>query len=730
MSSASSASVSTSTPPARPAWRWWQWVLVGLAGLLVLLSVALLALDPWLRRFLEKQVTESTHGRYQLRIAELHTSLWDGSVRVRRVRLRTVGAPTSDTTALPPLRLAVGHARLTGIGLWQLLRRGTVPVDSLVLDSVDTRLLGTLPTSKNQQPLHQRLPLHLQGIRLGYLGLRHVRAAYRPNSQTNVAWKQAALTAHDILLSAAGAADSQRVAYAAAITVRVQRLTATAAQHHLALGGMRFASRPGILVVDSVAMRPQQPISDVRSRNARVALQLPRLLLSGLRTAALPRHQFRADTLLLIAGQLNVTLPRVSPPPIHRLLASWFDRVQVHYLGITHATAQVRGLEEQPAASAIEVQGSSLRIDSVGAEDARRVYYARQWDIRTGVVKVRLDAPFYHLACQSTHVATRSGLLEVNNIRLQPTMSVAELSRRKHYQSPHVTVLIPQLRATALNYPILANQHCFVMQMLTIREPRIRTRSDGRFAVNPAQSVATPEALRNLGFTLDVRRVRIENGTLYTIYRASQNPKPGELTINRISGTIENFSNDPHRMSARHPVVVHATAWLQNRCVLRATLTANLLDPSGQHTITGTFGEGQLSMLNPMTVPTKQLLFRSGLVHHVRFRMQANRQRVTGPMWANYSDLKLTLQSQHGGEDHKTLGSRLKTTLVNGLFLRDDNPRKGKLQVGQMTSARDLRVSVFTLWRQGIVSGMLHSAGVPAPLSKKLSEQQDKPVYK
>lgn len=135
-------------------------------------------------------------------------------------------------------------------------------------------------------------------------------------------------------------------------------------------------------------------------------------------------------------------------------------------------------------------------------------------------------------------------------------------------------------------------------------------------------------------------------------------------------------------------------------------------------------------MLNPMTVPTKQLLFRSGQVKHIRFRMQANRQRVTGPMWASYSDLKLTMLSQKGGADHKTLGSRLKTTLVNGLFLRDDNPRKGKLQVGHMTSARDLRVSVFTLWRQGIVSGMLNSAGVPAPLSKKLSEQQDKPVYK
>ncbi|QNE38876.1 hypothetical protein F1C16_04545 [Hymenobacter sp. NBH84] len=725
MSSASPAPVVT--PPAPPTWRWWYWVVLGLVALV---GAALLALDPWLRQYLENQVAEGTHGRYQLHIAQLQTSLWHQSVYVRGVQLRTVGPATNDTAALPPVQLTLGHARLTGVGLWQLVQRGTVPIDSLVLDSLHIRLLGRLPAAKKSQPLYQRLPLHLEGIRLGYLSLRHVQTAYQPAPQTGVAWKQADLSARDILLSAAGAADSQRVGYAAAVTAHVRHLVASAAQHRLALRSVRFASEPGTLVFDSVVVRPQQPLSEVRSRNARVSLHLPRVLLTGLHTAALMRHQFRADTLLLLACDLDMTAPRVSPPPIHQLLAPWLDRVQLEHLLLANASARIRGVEEQPRSQHIAVQGSHLRVDSVGAQDQQRVLYAQQWDVRTGVVMARLDPPFYQLACQSAHLATRGGLLEINNIRLRPLVSVVELSRRKHHQAPHVTVLIPQVRATAIQYAALTHQHCLIMQTLTIRQPRIQTRSDGRFALNPEHSVATPEALRHLGFTLDVRRINVQNGTLYTIYRAPQNAKPGQLTINRVSGTIENFSNDPHRMSAAHPAVVHATAWLQNRCQLQATLTANLLDPNGQHTITGTFSEGQLSMLNPMTVPTKQLLFRSGQVKHIRFRMQANRQRVTGPMWASYSDLKLTMLSQKGGADHKTLGSRLKTTLVNGLFLRDDNPRKGKLQVGRMTSARDLRVSVFTLWRQGIVSGMLNSAGVPAPLSKTLSEQQDKLVDK
>ena len=43
-----------------------------------------------------------------------------------------------------------------------------------------------------------------------------------------------------------------------------------------------------------------------------------------------------------------------------------------------------------------------------------------------------------------------------------------------------------------------------------------------------------------------------------------------------------------------------------------------------------------------------------------------------------------------------------------------------------MTLRRKLRFSVFTLWRQGPISGLLNSAGVPGKLTQKLNSQCDK----
>ena len=111
---------------AWPWWWCWPWWSCSL-------------LDPWLRRTLEKQVTEQTQGQYRLQVGELRTSLWQRAVRLQNVRLRPA-AQVADT--LPRMRLDVARLHVTGIGLLALLRKGVVPIDSVVLDSVRSRGTG------------------------------------------------------------------------------------------------------------------------------------------------------------------------------------------------------------------------------------------------------------------------------------------------------------------------------------------------------------------------------------------------------------------------------------------------------------------------------------------------------------------------------------------------------------------------------------------------------------
>ena len=113
-------------------------------------------------------------------------------------------------------------------------------------------------------------------------------------------------------------------------------------------------------------------------------------------------------------------------------------------------------------------------------------------------------------------------------------------------------------------------------------------------------------------------------------------------------------------------------------------------------------------------------------MQRIRFDLQADRQGVTGTMRAEYAHLQLQLLGYKDEEIKRPLLKRIISKAANVLVIRDENPRKrGELMSGEMTSTREPRFSVFTLWRQGIVSGLFNNVGVPQKLAQKLSESKD-----
>lgn len=705
--------------PAPPRRRWGRWLLLLLLGLGLVIGVGLtFFLDPWLRRSLEQQVTESSHGRYQLRVARLRTSLWQGSTELSGVRLRTV-APSSDSVRLPAVRLALGQVRVSGVGLLALVRRREVPIDSIALTSLTLRLLA-LPRGGSKRPLHEQLPV--PGIRLGVLALRHVRVAYGPGKQPTVRLGEGALVAHDIWLSAAGAADSARIGYAAAVAAQLRGAALRVPGHELKLVQAAFSSRRQRLQLDAVLVHPAQAISNTRSQAVRVSLALPRLVLAGVDAARLSRSRFRADTLRMQAPRLALTLPAQSPPTLVQLLRPYLRECRLNRLEVAGGQVRVAGLELAPAIADVQLFATSVQV-LPRRPAATDVLYARAWQVRTGRATGTLDAPYYHVSWQQLRANTQTKQLQVVGALVMPTRSVEALARGKGHQAAHVTVRLPEIRFLGLDFAAAANREQLRATSLRVRNPRVSTRSDGRFPINPSYSVATPESLGRLPFGLSVGRLRVENATINMSYRAPRNPQPGLMSINRLGVELRNLSNDPRRMSAATPLTGEATGWLQNSCKGYLALRVNLLDPQGRHTLTGNFGPTPLTILNPMTVPTRGIALRSGQVQRIRFQMQLDRTAARGTLWGQYSNLKLQLLNQKG---EPGLLHRLETSVVNGIFIRDNNPRKPgqPLQPGTIRSARERRYSVFSLWRQGIVSGMLHSAGVPAPLAKKLSEAE------
>ncbi|HEX8326985.1 MAG TPA: hypothetical protein VF629_05560 [Hymenobacter sp.] len=880
-----SGAVPTPQQEARSPRKRWVWWLAGALGLLLLVAVAArLFLDPWLRRTLEKQVTTQTHGQYRLQVGELRTSLWQRAIRLREVRLRPA-AQVADT--LPRIRLDVAQLHVTGVGLLALLRKGVVPIDSVVLDSarIEVLALALQPTKNAGQPLHAQLPLRLKGLQIGYVGLTHTQALYLPTSPKAASIGQANLSARDLLISPAGAADTQRLAYAAdwnlqlrhsqglaeghavkigllnlstanrlvrldsvrvrpvgprrptepavdlvlqqlrltgldaPVLLRQRRLradsllvlgpqltaalpsatakakkpstsylqefslahvalrggyarvngmaaapvirginvqatgvqldstmkpqagriffakswdvalgrsTATVAAHALALESLRLSTQAGTLALRDVRIRP--PAAGKGPAGAvKVDLTLPRLALTGFDAAAMQQRQhFKAASLLLAGARLTFTPPAQPPPPVWKLLAVAARRTELAEVRIRDTFFQIGGLRHSPEINDLNLTARAIRIDSLAALEPRRIAYARSWQGNSGLITAPFDPPNYRASSQRAQLDTDAQTFRFDRMALTPQYSAVSLNLRKGYQVPAITIKLASLAFSGLDFAGLVRRADVRAARVVGQNLVVTIASDGRGPINPHWSKISPEEMRKLPVVVDVRRLDINNGNLYSRYRSPLTPIPGTMSINRFTGSFYNLSNDPRRQTAATPLTGRATTYLQNRCRLDAQVSMYLLDPLGRHRVWGAFGPGPFAMLNAMTVPTRLVKFKSGDMRSLRFDLQADRKGVTGSMTTEYAGLQMTLLGYKEEEVKKTLFSRLKSKAVNVVVIRDENPRKGgKVVTGDMKSTREPRFSVFTLWRQGIVSGLFHNVGVPQPLAQKLSESKD-----
>ena len=881
----SSASVAT---PARSQRRWLGWLLGVAAVLLVLTLVAQQLLDPWLRRKLEQQVAAQTHGQYRLQVGALHTSLWQRAIRLSGLRLRPA-ATVADT--LPRVRLDVAQLDVTGIGLLGLLRKGVVPIDSVVLDSarIEVLALARKSTRNAGKPLHEHLPFQLKGLNIDYFGLLHTQASYQPGgaqAQPTARLHRVDLSAQDLLISAAGAADSQRLGYAIGWDLRLQHAQGQAAGHQLAVAGLAISTVNQLVQLDSGLVRP---LGNASAGQPRIDLRLPRLRLTGLRAAALQhRHQFRADSLLiqqprLIANlpatnsngssksamsyirsldlahltvqngdvrvrgaaanpvirglelvgtaihfdptnapdtqrvffakawevalgysqatlaahalalgslhlstaagtvtlqsarirppapgqgkpggmRVDLTLPRLTlagfdakalqkrhfqaqrlvldrpeldftppvqpPPPIWKLLSKVLRRSEVAEVRVNHGGVRFGRWRHAPLVRDLNATGRAIRIDSAANADPRRIAYARAWRLNTGRLSAPFDPPFYRASSQRVHLDTDAHLLRFTTMLLRPKYSPVSMNLHKGYQAPAVTIKVKSLTLAGLDFVGLVNHGDFRLKRATVQSPVVTIASDGRGPINPNRSKISPEEMLNLPLIVDVPRLDLVNGNLYSTYRSPLTPGTGTMNINRFNGTFFNLSNDRWHQTPARPLTGQATTYLQNQCRLDARVSMYLLDPLGRHRIWGAFGAGQFAIINAMTVPTKLAAFKSGSVQRIRFDMRVDRKGSTGTMWAEYTGLQLKLLSYKDEEIKQTFLKNVISKAVNVVVIRDQNPRRrGQLVSGEMTSTREPRFSVFALWRQGVVSGLFNNVGVPQKLAQKLSEAQDK----
>jgi len=632
---------------------------------------------------------------------------------LRGVRLQR----TADTTTASfEQQLTLRELRLSGLSLRGWWRgQSALAADSLVF--VGGRLLDRSSSSVTEagtsRPLWEYLPSKLHSVQLDNLLVSDLQAQSGAARRLGIGM----LLLRGLRI--ARPTETQRTPYQLAAAF-LQTAYVRTRDYQGTIRRATFFAQRGRLRLDSVQLGPA-PNGSRPHRDATVRFRAARVYLAGLQPTALLRRQLRADSFQLTRPQLLLaSAPSAPDQPSATASASDAPSCQLGYVRVLDGWLGATG-ESAGSVRQIMISGTGVQFGQTSTGTSRLT--ARTWVARTGRGSCVVGAPFYQLQYSSLLASSQRGGLQLTNLTLVPRLSRAEFARHKRYATPRFVVQVPRVHVWGLDYDAL-QQGTLQAQEVLAKQPNLSIFRDKRYPVHPWPSRVTPEEVSKLSMRFNVRRVRIAGANVRYTELTPPGRELGTIRFADFQGTFTNLSNDPRRMDAAHPAVLRLTTKLQARCLLRATFWLNLHDPNGAHRMQGTLGPAPLAILNSYLVPSRSVRFDEGNVQHINIQARFNRQGAQGTMLVAYNQLKFTLLTQQKPAKRTNLFTKASSGLLNGILLRDENPRKpgGPLVPGSMQVQRDRRHSVFTLWKQSLITGLLTSFGISTKVAQKVAQ--------
>ena len=284
-----------------------------------------------------------------------------------------------------------------------------------------------------------------------------------------------------MLFTSTGAADTLRLAFAAAWQATLRGPEGRFGGHHLRARLVSLSTEKQFFSLDSFRIAPPAP-GQGKPGAVQVSLVLPRLVLHGLRAATWQhRRHFVADSVRLRGPRLSFRPPAQAPPPLWQLLAPLFRRADLGHLAIDDGTVAVTGVAGQPVARHVFAEARALRVDSAaGQAGARRIVHARAWTGRTGRLTATIDAPAYPTSAEHLFVNTDAHALRLTGLAARPTSTAAQLNLRGGYQVSQLAVRIAMLRAQEVDFYTLSDRSQVRIGRVSVEQPWLRLGSDGR----------------------------------------------------------------------------------------------------------------------------------------------------------------------------------------------------------------------------------------------------------
>ena len=357
-----------------------------------------------------------------------------------------------------------------------------------------------------------------------------------------------------------------------------------------------------------------------------------------------------------------------------------------------------------------------LTISDSTSTDTSRVLFAENASLTIKSILLRGKNKLFNYRFNNINLQSNEKLFAVDNISIVPLLNEAAYMRAAKWQTDRLDFDFYNIRFKQVNVQELLNGNMIAGE-LSIGRAAIKVFRDKSYPPKKENKVGHYPHQKFLKIPVDVaiKKVVVHQGNIEYKEKNPQTGSSGVVVFSDVSATLHNVTNSTVHLRNNQVCTVQFNSRFLHKIPLSATLQFYLLNDNGKFTATGTMGETDASIFNPLSRPMALVQIEEGKINRLNFNLTGNDQNANGTIRLLYDDLKVKLLKM---DDLKnTYTTKKVASFLANFSILDANPAKNKpVRVVTVSHARDIYKSMFNLIWKSIFEGVQKTVGLEGKL--------------
>ena len=452
-------------------------------------------------------------------------------------------------------------------------------------------------------------------------------------------------------------------------------------------------------------------------------ISIPQILVSGVKTdRALLKKEIVGRHLVLQNPVIEIlytnagkdSARNVPGKEIYRQILSGLELIKLDTVIISGAEIITKSMKTGRISvhfSNISISMLDVKVDSIANADSSRLLFAKELNLDCEKFTWQSRNRLYKYEANS--VAFRSGAsgISIKDFYIKPQLNEDAFVRKFSVQTDRLDFAIRNIELRNTDFFRLTDEY-IKADLLLVGSASLKIYRDRNRPPDTKNKVGSypHQVIQSLPMQLDIKKAIVQNTYIEYKEKSSITHQVGRVELWNSSANISNITNRKETIAKNSVMVVDMQSRLLNKVPVYATWTFYLGNRDGKFKIKGRTGGGDVTWLNPLTIPMGPTELTKGHINNLEFDLTGTNYNMTGNLKLLYDDLHVAALKKDDDSVH--FKKRKVTSLLANIKIKNKNPEKGDApRIAAINYKRNVQASIFNLAWKSLFTGVQETIG-------------------